>query len=121
MIFAVLLSVAFTASSDQLGDSSSNQPDDESVISVQHRFSGIVCAGVCTDSDLTVRHNGLVEFRVRSFGGPWRTHKYRVSPDQIERFWRAYAAIRPEGLKGPVGTCVPETAIIDFEIHWNES
>jgi hypothetical protein len=121
MIMGALLGTALSVSGAPTRDITSYQPDDESVITVQHRFSGIVCAGVCIDSDLSVRHDGAVEYRVRYIGRPWKTHRYRVSKEQIEEFWRAYRVIRPTGLKGPVGECDQGSAIIDFEIHWNES
>ena len=121
MTFAAVLIAALAAASGQLGNTS-NQLDDESLITVQERFSGIVCTGVCTDSELTVKHDGLVELRVRSINRPWTTHRFRVSSGQIRSFWRAYAAIRPpRGIKGPIGACDVETAVVDFEVHWNES
>jgi hypothetical protein len=90
-------------------------------ITVRERFSGVVCAGVCIDSDLTVRRDGLVEFRVKSGGGVWTMHRLTVSAEQVSQFWAIYASIRPlMGVNGPVGTCDVETAVIDFEMHWNE-
>src|SRR3954469_1712998 len=102
----------------------SSAADEPHVLTVEHRFSGIVCAGVCIDSELTVRSDGLATFRVRPASlkyRPWRTRQYRLSQEQVREFWRAYAPVRPVGLKGPIGLCDPDTLVIDWDIRWQVS
>lgn len=102
----------------------SSVSDEPDVLTIQHRFSGIVCAGVCIDSDLTVQSNGLVIFRVRQASlqhHPWKTVRYRISQQQVRQFWSIYAAVRPVGLKGPIGSCDADTLVIDWDIHWDDT
>jgi hypothetical protein len=104
-----VIALALAASSAQLKS-----------ISVTNRFSHIFCTGVCTDSDLVVRSDGLVTLRVRlNRRQPWKSYRYRISGEQVRQFWAAYDRIRPAGLEGPIGTCDTDTMIIDWDILWD--
>lgn len=96
-------------------------PQSAETITVHNRFSYIICAGVCTDSDLTVRSDGTVSFRVRRIKREWQSFEYRVSQQQVREFWAAYAELRPIGIKGPIGTCEEQTGIIDKNISWDDA
>ena len=102
----------------------SSAAGDPDVLTVEHRFSGIICSGVCIDSDLRVQSDGSAVFRVRQASledRVWKTYRYRISPKQVRQFWHAYAAVRPVGLKGPIGACDRRTLVIDWDISWADS
>ena len=48
----------------------------------------------------------------------WRSVHYKVSQREIQRFWEAYAKIRPQGLRGVLGQCDPLTLKIRWDIEW---
>jgi hypothetical protein len=90
------------------------------IITVDHHFSAVACAGYCTNSHLVVRSDGLAELRVESLTGKdVERRRYRITRQEFAEFRRVYSAIRPAGLKGPIGTCDEETLVIDWDIRWN--
>jgi hypothetical protein len=97
--------------------SSTNAADPE-IITVDQRFSGIACRGLCTDSHIVVRSDGLVEVSSTPLGGKTVRNRFVITAEEFADFRRAYSAIRPDGLKGPIGNCDNQTAVIDWKIYW---
>jgi hypothetical protein len=90
-------------------------------ITIRQRFNYMICTGYCTDSDLTVRSDGVAELRVRMIHRAWKHYRYRVTPQQFAGFRAALAAIRPVGTRGPTGDCANReyTAGLNaYEIRW---
>jgi hypothetical protein len=91
-------------------------------ITIKQRFSGLICAGYCIDSDLVVRSNGTVLYRVSAADrDKYATYRYHIAKKDIQAFQLLYAQIRPVGVKGPVGDCEPDRHVIDYDIRWDDS
>jgi len=80
---------------------SSDRPEPRRSITVHYRYPEAVCAGFCTDEDLSIQDDGRVEYRVRPIGSRWKVFRYKVSPEQVRQFWSAFALSRPVRVKRP--------------------
>jgi hypothetical protein len=91
-------------------------------ITIHHRLTGIVCTGICDEYDVTVRADGLVEYRGWKIGhrSPKRL-RFRLSPEAHAQFVSMLRPVRPAGRRGPVGSCEDEAGTLDnigFDISW---